>query len=403
MVFYYTYQSNSWEPVVNDGLTTIFSKKRCRLTDTKDIYIPYDDGGRAYTDGEGAHDFYKTIKKMQKDGKPNLDHIYDLTYEGLDDLLSKATDKGFKVIGHEEVIHEQWNVINDSALVKALDIDQNNDSAQIITIKGEDGHIYKTDLNYNALMEHKELDDERKDGEFFDIYQDDLLLTNVPTEQLGTVLFCLTNGLPAEQIEEQFLFPQLSADMEANANITFNENFISERVVIESIKDLNSLREKNIIEDKHESIFPDLNHKDLGNFRFSGLDPDKWWGAPIGKYRLGDVFDYFNHDCKDNNSIDTRYLSDMLISMANDNLNLEIFRQQRQLLGKFMMEEFTFSDELIPSTYDRYGATFTPLIEANFSLWDKDSMKPVYETSERKSEFGRYDSIYMGAVFKNKK
>ncbi|KRN96744.1 hypothetical protein [Companilactobacillus kimchiensis] len=364
------------EAITRESITTVSSTEGRRLTGTDKRFQFYNNDGALYADGVEFYDLYQTLLKSQSEGLPQIlnDEVPD--WDVIMDLIHLAGEQGLTVIGNNQKLVDQWDVVDDHylniAMYQARDSEDENAKLipdQLRPVRDHENKVYLVNDDDQFVLKQNEISGEHPTTDYYQIYAgpNNLLLDDVPVGKLPIVLLCLLEGFTAEQIKIQYLWPKLSADVLATTYLRLEYNNHSNKHIVETKKDLKTIHQLPMNDDKFTNV-------KYQAYYATGLK----LGAPIDENDLSTYFRQVYHNQPLNISDMERKLTNSLVEIT-DKFNILILRQQRRLLNVSDLDELNISDD------DSVGISATPRdnddnvkpIEAVFTLLEKDSMDLV--------------------------
>ena len=307
------------------GTVTLLSPEQRRLTAPVARYQLYEMTGQLYADKVDLVDLQTTIDRLFAGEDLPFVTDTDPDLPATAELIRGASQQGLQVIGTHQTGVGRWDVDDDETrLVKGLTV---GGSLDIMT--SSDG-MYQEIVNQEQAVVATSNGEVKPDEhpymwttEFFEIVDatGESLLNQVPLSALGAVLFALQRGLSAATVKRLLLWPRLSREDLAGAQLVLGSNGCSKACLIESVDDLQRVANLPAGEESPE------NAAFLQFVAEDGNVPLSW---PINLADGGDLLHQVAHGMSVDVDQQGRQLSTILSQLA-DSLGVQIRRYDRQL------------------------------------------------------------------------
>ena len=361
------YNYSPLEPVTSNSEMTLFSREKLRLTTKERRFELYDSESiESYFYGLNASETYKRIQQYQIEGLAKPKSKDELDYESTYDLIKKANSNGVSVFGVNQISYDGWRVMDDSLLNDALIKAKNTDENQLEIQKNTAGKTFMVNLEGHSVIKQLEDDPYQGTEDFYELRRNDgtVLLNNIPFYELNTVLYVWLSGFSIEQIRQDLLWPEISEDRLANADLIFTHVFCSDPLEINSIDDL---------KDVPMLYIPYGTDQVISKYQYGEYAP---LGPSFMSEEATDVFNFLYHNSsKDLEKIEYELTADFVY--FTDELGFSIFRQQRHFVSMSYFDEFIVNDDgtLKVKTTLRYENDEP--VENVFTLSDKNTKSVI--------------------------
>ncbi len=329
------YNYSPLEPITAGSTVNLLSKKNPYLTIKDQRFELFDrESIGSYFNGLNISESYKKIRQYQTEGLPKPKSNDELDYEATFDLIKKTNSVGISVFGINQISYDGWRVLDENLLNNSLCKTRDTGENQLKSQKNASGKYFMFNLEGLPVMEKLEDDPYQGTEDFYELRRNDgtVLLSNIPFYELNTVLFSLLNGFNVEQAKEDFLWPKISDDDLADADLIFTHVFCSDPLEINSIDDL---------KDIPMLYIPYGTNRVISKYQYGAY-------GPLGQSFLPEeaigIFDSLYHGLSDNLEKAEHELTAVVVSLT-DELGFSIFRQQRRFVSMSDLDEFTVNDD----------------------------------------------------------
>jgi len=360
------YKYSPLEPITTESTTTLFSQEKRRLTIDDQRFGLFDSNTSAlYFDNADAAATYQKIHNYQKYGliKPihKSETVTDSNYEITYDLIKKINSLGIAVLGTNQIPNNGWRVLDDNLLSIAL-----HDDDQLQVQKSANSKYFMVNAQGQSVMLATDVDKDVED--FYELHRiadNTVVLGNIPSYKLNTVILAFLNDFTVEQIKQDFLYPQISEERLSDSELIYENIFCSDQLEINSITDLKDISTLTIPYGTDQRID-----------KYQYIDNNGW---AIDQSFLTDdainIFDHLYHDVQIDSQNVEHDLTKTLVKIA-DEMNILIFRQQCRLNSISDVDSFSVSDGIfkIDTTISDDHAQ---AIETVFTLLDKHNHEVV--------------------------
>lgn len=367
----FQYRTSPLDPVTKDSITTLFSNERRRLTQDEKRFQLYDENGSLYVDKVPFDEFYKKIIEIQKDGLPEPDDTdYAINWEMIMGLIGYLQKNNYSVWGNNQKGYDNWDVLNDDFLNRALHQAQETGEPQLLLSQNDDDNTYLVDRDDNKILIRNYQEYNLSEQDYSDYYEvrtpeGAVVVNNIPRRRLGLVLLAIVDGFNAEQVKSQFIWPKLSNDLVGDSRLLFERSFCSEPIEIKTLADSKATEELPILEDENHIV---------NKYRFIGDEANWTWKLAFSDEDLPEVIDYLYHDLPIDVKDAGQTLSDFLVDLG-EHANKLVLRQQQSLLNSGVVNQLLIDDDGGFKVGASKNSSNVNFVTSVFTVADKDTMR----------------------------
>lgn len=330
-------------PLVSEGVVTLFSGERRRMRERQSHFELFSSDGRYYFahDLDQGHLQNVLVDILNTDTLPDPIEPYNPDFNFVMQLIKWVAPMGYSVVGVHQEPYDAWDVLADDALLGVLFEEREDEGPAPMIVESEGGSKFMVDQNdvpfmYRTKVGSKIMLDQEAYYSVLD-RSGQALFRDLTKKMLIPVLWSLLLGVDIFAIKALFCYPNLSADLLAEADVTLYRNYCSEPRVVQSAADLRDI--------EHLPVVKDEPHLD-SSYRFHGYEGQGTYGGQIPNDDMLTVMNWMRRDQPLEFAATDRRLTEWVLALASSQ-GLSIDRYLRRQVSFALVHDFEVADSNI--------------------------------------------------------